>query len=188
MVMCFDYFSTKQHDLSISSRISAVDFLLSNNISAINFFETIYKIDAKQKIVLYHVLDMLIEKRPKYLNDILDMYLNRALSESHESIKRCVSRTIYHQLKHNNKIYNKDQKSLIITTMFDWLINQSLVATRVNAIHVLYFLIDEDDWIKEQLIAIIEQQMLLQEASFLSRGKKILKLIQKQKHHKNRFL
>lgn len=179
--MSIEYFIKNQHDLSIISRKSAITYLSSNNISSLEFLDIIYKIDSKQKIVLYHVLDMMVEQKPDYLNNCLVKYLNNALKETHESIKRCVSRTIYHQLKHNSNIYNNDQKTLIITTMFDWLINQSLVATRVNAIHVLYYLIDEEDWIKEQLIAIIEQNLLLQEPSFLSRGKKILKLIQKRK-------
>ena len=65
--------------------------------------------------------------------------------------------------------------------MFDWIILPSAVATRVNAINILYFLIDQEEWIKEQLIALIEQNLLLQEPSFLSRGRKILKLLHKQK-------
>ena len=85
------------------------------------------------------------------------------------------------ELKNNKNLYNKEQKQQIVHTMFDWIILPSAVATRVNAINILYFLVDEEDWIKEQLIALIEQNLLLQEPSFLSRGRKILKLLHKQK-------
>lgn len=175
------YFSTHHHNLSTNSRTLAMNHILDNNIAANEFIKAIYSVDKNQKIVLYHALDMLVERHIDYLNDALDLYLQKALNESHESIKRCVSRTIYHQLKNNRNLYNKQQKEQIINTMFDWIINNSLVATRVNAIHVLYFLADEEDWIKEQLIALIEQNLLLQEPSFLSRGRKILKLLHKQK-------
>lgn len=175
------YFSTHHHNLSTQSRILAMNHILDQNIAANEFIKAIYSVDNNQKIVLYHALDMLVERHIDYLNDALDLYLEKALNETHESIKRCVSRTIYHQLKNNRNLYNKQQKEQIINTMFDWIINNSLVATRVNAIHVLYFLVDEEDWIKEQLIALIEQNLLLQEPSFLSRGRKILKLLHKQK-------
>lgn len=175
------YFSTHHHNLSTKSRTLAMNHILDQSICAAEFLHVIYSVDKKQKIVLYHALDMLVERHINYLDSALHLYLENALKETHESTKRCVSRTIFHQLKNNKNIYNNDQKKRIVQTMFDWLIAPSAVATRVNAINILYFLIDEEEWIKEDLIAVIEQNMLLQEASFLSRGRKILKLLYKQK-------
>ncbi|UUV20233.1 hypothetical protein [Paenimyroides aestuarii] len=175
------YFSTNQHNLSTNSRTLAMNYILNEQIAAAAFLNVIYSVDAKQKIVLYHALDMLVERHIDYLDQALDLYLQRALAETHESNKRCISRTIFHQLKNNKNLYNTAQKKQIIHTMFDWIILPSAVATRVNAIHILYFLVDEEDWVKEQLIALIEQNLLLQEPSFLSRGRKILKLLQKKK-------
>lgn len=175
------YFSTYNHNLSTHSRIDAMNFIVEENISADHFFDVIYQTDEKRKIVYYHVLDMIVENNPDYLNESLDFFIEKGLVETHESLKRCISRTLYHQLKHNGNVYSNTQKEQIIHTMFDWIITHSWVATRVNAIHVLFFLIDEADWIKEQLIAVIEQNMFLQEPSFVSRGKKILKLVAKRK-------
>ena len=175
-----DYFSTTSHNLSTNSRTQAMNYILNENISANVFLEVIHKIDKKQQIVLYHALDML-SKDTTYLDTCLNLYLEKALNETHESIKRCVSRTILHQLLRNKNRFHKEQKSKIINTMFDWIILPSAVATRVNAIHILYLLVNEEDWIKEQLTALIEQNLLLQEPSFLSRGRKILKLLLKQK-------
>lgn len=175
------YFSNNKHNLSINSRTLAMNYVLNEHITAKDFLDVIYSVDAKQKIVLFHALDMLVEGHIDYLNTALDLYLQKALTETHESNKRCVSRTLFHQLKNNKNVYNKQQKKQIIQTMFDWIILPSAVATRVNAVNILYFLVDEEDWIKEQLIALIEQNLLLQEPSFLSRGRKILKLLHKQK-------
>jgi len=166
------YFSTHHHNLSTPSRTLAMNHILDQGILADAFIEVIYFVDDNQKIVLYHALDMLVERHIDYLNDFLDLYLEKALNETHESTKRCVSRTIFHQLKNNKNLYNKDQKQQIVHTMFDWIILPSAVATRVNAINILYFLVDQEEWIKEQLIALIEQNLLLQEPSFLSRGGK----------------
>nr|WP_317630925.1 hypothetical protein [uncultured Flavobacterium sp.] len=175
------YFNTKKHNLSIKSRKSALHFLIKNKITASQFISILYQVDAKQKIVLFHVLDMMVEQNPKYLYTSLDLFLQKSLNETHESIKRCVSRTIYHLLKNDKNCFNKIQKQQIIDVMFNWILLPSLVATRVNAIHVLFFLIDEEDWIEAELIDLIHKNMRLNEASFLSRGKKIIKLIQKQK-------
>ena len=175
------YFSTHNHNLSTPSRILAMEYLIKNEVSASTFIDAIYFVEEKQKIVLFHVLDMMVEHHINYLDNNLDFYLEKALKETHESTKRCVSRTLYHQLKNNKSRYNRKQKQQIILAMFDWIILPSAVATRVNAIHVLYFLVDEEEWIKEQLIALIEQNMQLHEASFVSRGKKILKLLHKRK-------
>jgi len=177
----FTYFSTNKHNLSTQSRTLAMNHILAQGTTANIFIEVIYLVDPKQKIVLYHTLDMLVERHINYLDNHLDLYLEKALNETHESNKRCISRTIFHQLKNNKSLYNTQQKLQIINTMFDWIILPSAVATRVNAINILYYLVDEQDWIKEQLIALIEQNLLLQEPSFLSRGRKILKLLRKQK-------
>lgn len=176
-----DYFLKHEYNLRSSSRKQAMNYIVNQNIEAPELIKAIYRVADKQKIVLYHVLDMVVEKNSAYLNKHLDLYLEKALNESHESIKRCVSRTLYHQLKFQKNSYTHVQKKHIANTMFDWIILPSLVATRVNAIHILYFLSALEPWIKEQLTALIEQNMQLQEPSFVSRGKKILKLLHKQK-------
>lgn len=177
----FTFFSAQKHDLSISSRTAAMNFLFTQGIAAGCFMDVLCKVDDKRKIFCYHVLDMAVESRPGYLDGALDLFLEKALAETHESLKRCISRTLYHQLKSGKTLYSGAQKQQIVQTMFDWIITDSWVATRVNAIHVLYFLVGEESWIREQLVAVIEQYMLLQEPSFVSRGKKILKLLHKRK-------
>lgn len=177
----FTFFSTHSYNLSLSCRTAAVNFILKHGIPARSFIDVIYKVDEKRKIFCYHVLDMTVENHPYYLNESLDLFIENALTETHESLKRCISRTVYHQLKSGEHLYTAMHKQQIATTMFDWIITDSWVATRVNAIHVLYFLVDEEEWIREQLIAVIEQYLPLQEPSFVSRGKKILKLLHKRK-------
>lgn len=177
----FTFFSTQNHNLSLPSRTAALNFIRTQNISAGDFMDISSRVDEKRRIFCYHVLDMMVEHEPYYLNESLGPYIKTALCETHESLKRCISRTLLHQLKSGIVPYSKDQKQQIIHTMFDWIITNSWVATRVNAIEVLYYLIDEEEWIQEQLAAVIEQYMLLQEPSFVSRGKKILKLLRKRK-------
>ena len=135
-----NYLSSYHLNLSSTSRTLVMNHVLDQEILADAFIEVIYSVDTKQKIVLYHALDMLVEHHVNYLNNYLDLYLEKALNETHESIKRCVSRTIYHQLKNNRNIYNSEQKRMITQTMFDRIILTSAVATRVNSIHILYFL------------------------------------------------
>ncbi len=177
----FTFFSTHNPNLSLPGRTAAVNFILTQDVPARNFMDVMYRVDEKCKIFCYHVLDMTVEKHPYYLNESLDFFIENALSETHESLKRCISRTLYHQLKSKEHTYSAVHKKQIVATMFDWIITDSWVATRVNAIHTLYFLVGEEDWIQEQLVAVIEQYLPLQEPSFVSRGKKILKLLNKRK-------
>src|SRR5690606_7124425 len=129
------YFSTHHHNLSTQSRTLAMNHILEQKILADAFMEVIYFVDTKQKIVLYHALDMLVERHIDYLNDYLDLYLERALKETSEPINRCLSRTVLHQLQNNKDIYNTEQMRISIQTILDWIILPPAVATRVNAIH-----------------------------------------------------
>lgn len=167
-------------DLSIKSRIHARKDILGANIPAKSLIAFIKKTDEKTQVSLICVLDIIIEDYPEYLNNCFNDFIIFQQQTTNETCKRSTSRIIYHILKYNSKIFTNKQKEKLIEIHFNWLISKSLVATRVNCLSILFELRNQAEWITTELAAIIEQQILLQEHSFISRAKKILTKIHKE--------
>lgn len=167
-------------NLSINSRKIAKNTILDLNISAQDVLNFIKISDERNQVLLICVLDYIIEEFPDYLNESLNDFILLQENFKNETCKRCTSRIVFHILKHNSETFDKKQKNQLIDIHFDWLISNSFVATRVNCLSVIFELRNEAEWIKTELIEIIEQQIILQEPSFVSRAKKILAKIHKE--------
>lgn len=175
------YFSTNRINLRKTNRLWMAQKVLNQPISADMLLEEIAHAPLHYKIVYFHVLDLVVEMETNYLNTSLSLFLHIGLSQTHESIKRCVSRTLLQQVKREKLLYTPKQKEQIVHTLFDWLLLPSAVATRVNAIEALFYLRNTAPWIEEHLLQMIEINTRLQEPSLLSRAKKIKHLLEKQK-------
>lgn len=167
-------------NLSIRSRELACKIIINEPIIASDLLNYIKSEDDRKQMLLICVLDYIIDDFPNYLNDNLNDFINFQKKITNETCKRVMSRIIYNLLKKSNITFTEIQKEELINIHFDWLISNSLVATRVNCISVLFELRSQADWISTELIGIIDQQILLQEPSFVSRAKKILTKIHKE--------
>ena len=167
-------------DLSIKSRTFAKNTILDSQIHAQDLIHYIQISNERTQLLFICVLDYIIEEIPNYLIHNLDLFIVLQENFKNETSKRCTTRIIYHLLKFDASVFSKKQKERLVNIHFDWIISNSLVATRVNCLSVLFELRNEADWIKSELLAIIEQQIQLQEPSFVSRAKKILKKIHKE--------
>lgn len=167
-------------DFSIESRSFAKKLILENKIPAKEVMKLIETSEGRNQILYVAVLDYLIEDEPDYLKDDIQNFIAFLKTATNETSKRSGSRIVYHLLLSNIDYFNKKQKEALIQIHFDWLIQGSQVATRVNCISVLFILRNELPWIQTNLVAIIEQQIILKKPSFVSRAKKILKQIHKE--------
>lgn len=167
-------------DLSIKSRTFARNTILDSQINAKELIHFIKISNERTQVLFICVLDYIIDEHPDFLANDLDLFINLQETFTNETCKRCTSRIIFNLLKYDAILFSKKQKDKLINIHFDWLITNSLVATRVNCLSVLFELRNEADWIKPELVAIIDQQMQLNEASFVSRAKKIMKKIHKE--------
>lgn len=167
-------------NLSINSRKIAKNTILDLNIPAHDILNFIKTSDERNQVLFICVLDYIIEEFPVYLNKSLNDFISLQENFKNETCKRSTSRMIYNLLKYDAEIFSKKQKEQLIDIHFDWLISNSLVATRVNCLSVLFELRNESEWIKTELIGVIDQQIILQEPSFVSRAKKILTKIHKE--------
>lgn len=167
-------------DLSIKSRSFAKNTIINNNIAAKDFLKLISNSQGRDEMLYVSVLDYLIEEIPNYLNKDIDTLIVLQSKFINETCKRSSTRIIYHMLISDEKMFSKKQKKELIDIHFDWLIEGSQVATRVNCMSVLFLLRKEANWLLPDLVAVIEQQSFLQEPSFVSRAKKILAKIHKE--------
>lgn len=167
-------------DLSIKSRQIAKETILMHNITAASLIDFITETDSRKQTLLICVLDYIVESDACFMNQDIDAFISLVQKLPNETCKRCNSRISYHILKKNLNLFSDEQKNKLIEIHFDWLISNSLVATRVNCLSVLFELRNQASWIKSDLTAIIDQQISLQEPSFVSRAKKILAKIHKE--------
>ncbi|MBK0383035.1 hypothetical protein I5M32_08695 [Pedobacter sp. SD-b] len=66
----------------------------------------------------------------------------------------------------------------VLAITFEWLLNpKTPVAVQANAMEILFQLSPNFDWVKEELVAILEQKLLSGSAALVSRSKKILKMM-----------
>ncbi|UYW01551.1 hypothetical protein K5I29_01070 [Flavobacterium agricola] len=167
-------------NLSIKSRQKALQIIKKQNITASILINYIAQTTPRNQVLFTCILDDMVDVNPSYLKDELNAFITLATQLKIETCKRCNSRIFANLLATHPDFFTQQQKKQLVTMHFDWLLTNSLVATRVNCITVLYELRDQADWITTDLVAIIEQQVSLQEPSFISRSKKILHKIRKQ--------
>jgi hypothetical protein len=96
--------------------------------------------------------------------------------------KVCEYLTKAYYSKTENKIQHAllpKHREKIIESCFDWMINDGKVAPKAYAMHSLFLLGYEYDWVHPELIIIIERDFHIQSAAFKARAKQILKKIKK---------
>lgn len=166
---------TLQLDLWKNNRKIAVDFLLKNEMSFLDILNVLDDFPQKERLVLIVILDDLVEKNPTYIKPYLNELITFCTQQTHETAKRSCSRMLMLLLQKNEIWFDAKQKDKIIELHFDWLLNDSLVATKANCLSVLYTLKNHNEWLKTELMAAIEQLIPENSIAFKSRGEKILK-------------
>ena len=167
-------------DFSKSSRKIIIQQVKLENINAHQLLEIIQKSEERKKIVLIVVLDDLIEENPFYLKNNLSDFLSFCKNQTNETIKRCTSRIWINLLRNKEILMSSDTKEEIIELHFDWLLNDSLVATKSNCLSILFLLRDFSPWIKPELKAVIEKQLPENSISYKARAEKYLKKLIKE--------
>jgi hypothetical protein len=109
--------------------------------------------------------------------DALKKYLPLLLAKTpeieHESVRRPISKLLYHYSK-SNALTTK-QIDQVVAIAFDWLIAPAQVATLNFALRILHHYQNHKPWIKGQLVEIVKQQLPNASAGYRSAAREILK-------------
>ena len=126
--------------------------------------------------LIYPFLDNFFENLPK-------VYKHQAVRPL---AKICEMLAVTYYKEKDTKLINiltSNHKETMTTCCFDWLISNQRVACEVYAMSTLYHLGTEIDWIHTELKTIIESNIMESTAGYKSRGKQVLRLIEKFRYN-----
>ena len=137
-------------------------------------FALIEKQERIHVIVIWSIELHLVE-HPQELTLYLDRYLDKLPLIKDESMRRGLSKILFYYAKKLKKQLTETQKEKIISQSFDWLIEPAQVATVSFALKLLQLFVNEASWIKEELQAIVIQQLPNASPGYRAAARDILK-------------
>lgn len=161
-------------DLRLSNRHFAKEQILKNDFKVDQLIDLIHVADAKQKVHLLCFCDTFSREDLLYFENHFQFFINLSKNETNETNKRSLTNLYIGMLKFARNKLTNNQKNSLTEVCFMWLLNESLVATKSNCITCLDFLSKDNQWIADELKAIIEQIYPEMPVSFQSRARKIM--------------
>lgn len=148
----------------------------------------LHMIDHLNTSVAFHaawVLEVMVWNNSKDLLDNLPQFVTSFAQTRNESVKRHYAKIMVRILnlttgkvpdKYSLEIIKDTDLSPIVEAAFDWLINgKTRVAVKVHCIELLSRLSGRYAWIKDELPAVVEQQMQEGSPAMLAVGKRVLR-------------
>lgn len=133
-------------------------------------------------------LELVLEHNITWLSDYLDDFCQKLPLYKHEGAIRSISKICMFSAKQHLKSKKKDslfltekQSQQIIETCFDWLINDTKVASKAYAMRALFELGKLHDWIYPELQEILPKDFAHHSPAYHSASKEILQKISKGK-------
>lgn len=126
-------------------------------------------------IVLCWCVELYVVPQPDRLITIFNVFLERLPQIKNESMRRSLSKILYYYTQKKKAKLTADQKEKIIAQAFDWLIEPAQVATLNFALKLLQLLQDEAPWVKEELRAIVQQQLPTASPGYRAAAREIIK-------------
>ena len=124
----------------------------------------------RQHIMAAWVLEKYILPRLELLYPLLDVFIEGATVQQHESKRRPMMKILYHycQNKTFRNALSTQQKDAIATACFGTLLEAKKVAAIAFAMKTLHFFRSHDRWIDEELNAYVERHLPNSSAGFRS--------------------
>lgn len=127
-------------------------------------------------------LELVIEHNINWLSDYLDVFCKKLRLFSHDGAIRSISKICMFAAKHhlkskkqNNPFLTEKQSQQIIETCFDWLINDTKVASKAYAMRALFEFGKIYDWIYPELKEILSKDFAAHSPAYHAASKEILK-------------
>lgn len=173
--LSIEHFLIHELDFSLSKRQKAIDWVLEKQISSEKIIQWLDQTSGKSKVHLLCFCETLAKQEPFFFENHLDYFLKIASEETHESNKRSLTNLYIIFLKKTYKTITDSQKEKLVERCFSWLLDESLIATQCNCLTCLEYLSQDQQWIREELLQIIDKDFTSKPPSYQSRARKILK-------------
>ena len=170
------------------NRDRVVDFILIHPEYIAELVTLAFKTTSKIHIKAAWILELVCEKQLNLLIPNLDYFTKNLKIVNHESTKRSLSKicnflAIAYTSKKDPDFKNFIETThinTIIETGFDWMIDNSKVATKAYTMNALFLFGKKYDWVHTELKLLLEQQITTESAAYKARGKITLALINKK--------
>ena len=170
-----EYFLINELNFSISKRQKAEIWINNEKISPEQLIRILKQAKDKSFVYLLCFFDTFSRKNTNYFINKKDYFIQLSSKETNESNKRSLTNIFITMLKFHYNSFSNHQKERITEICFNWLIDDSLIATQCNCLTCLDILTKENKWIKDELMHIIDKNFTHKPPSYQSRAKKIMK-------------
>lgn len=173
-------------------RIKYADMVINDKSLFIPLLELAFDETKEASIKVSWVLDFVSREKLDWFYPHLDFFTDNISTVKHDSVVRPMSRICEllakaYTAKKKNEIHNyltKIHIDKIIETGFDWMISDQKVAVKAYTMETLFLFGKKVDWVHEELKLILAQEIVSGSPGYKSRGKKILKWIDKSDQRK----
>lgn len=147
--------------------------------------EILFDVDDKISCRAAWVFEFMCDKHLDYIIPHLNLFIEQISKVHLDSAVRPVAKVCEYLIK---AYYSKNENAIktvltashkekIIESCFDWMINDEKTAPKAYAMHSLFLLGTEYDWIHPELAMLLERDFQMQSSGFKARARHILKKI-----------
>ncbi|AXT19697.1 adenylosuccinate lyase [Flavobacteriaceae bacterium AU392] len=122
-------------------------------------------------------LDLIIPFLTTFTNNIHKVHLDSAVRPVAKICELLITSHYSKKESSFKTVINETHKTKITEACFDWMINDEKIAPKAYAMHTLYLLGQEYNWIHPELVDILERDFYSQSAGFKARARKLIKKI-----------
>ena len=120
------------------------------------------------------IIEMLVETHTQMLLPFVDVIFETISKYKHESAIRGMSRTAFFLSTSKTISLTESQQEKLIEVCLDWLIGDAKVAPKAYAMYALCHYAKKQDWIKEELLNIINKDFAQQSAGYKAAAREVL--------------
>ncbi len=163
------------------SRVQTATFVMEHPELLDLFFDLCFETKNPDHYKACWAMELIAYEKLDCFEKYLPLICEKAKTLSHESAIRPVSKVILVLIEASDKnktiVLSEQNCQDLIEINFDWLINDSKVATKAYAMRSLYILGKKTDWIHQELKTILLKDFGNHTAAYKAVSKQILKKI-----------
>ncbi|MGG7037022.1 MAG: hypothetical protein ACI7YS_17780 [Flavobacterium sp.] len=175
-----DYYNRIANSSALrESRVNNKSYTLSNPEYLSDLIQMAFDTKDKNHHKACWVLELVCEEQPELLLPYLDKFCEVLTKYTREQALRPIAKICMLAAKKLKTHLTEIQEEKIVSACFDWLIGKHKVAPKVYAIYTLNSFAKKNDWIRQELLNIIEKDFSEQSAAYKAAAKEVLRKLSK---------
>ncbi len=164
----------KESNASLDCRKDLRDYVSENPNLMSDLLASATDLTTKNHYKAVWIIEMLAETNIELLIPFIDQIFDTAPNYKHESAIRGISRTILFLTTSKKITLQIEHQKKCIETSLDRLISEAKIAPKVYAMYTLAHFAKNEDWIKQELLMIINKDYVFQSAGYKAAARAVL--------------